>query len=169
MTTRRRPSIEAPRRPSVFDEVVAGAVATGPGAEPAAPPEPAPAPAVEPEDEPAEAQDADADAPAEDGPAVSPAPQAPRPRRPRSRLPLPAALANAGATKPLQAKLPLQVHWDFKVATFAQGRDMSDAVEALISIYTEDPATAERLIKRAEEQGVTLGELLHDALRATAR
>jgi hypothetical protein len=150
----------APAADSVLGELMTDALK---GA--AAPPATETAPAAAPE--PAADDERPAAAEADDAP---PAPRAPRQaaprRRRRERLSMPPTRAGAEATVPLQAKIPGQVHWDFKIATLAQGSNMTRAATALITVYNEDPGLVEALIGLADDRDISLGELLHEALTA---
>ncbi|MCX5070849.1 hypothetical protein OOJ91_33935 [Micromonospora lupini] len=66
--------------------------------------------------------------------------------------------------KPLQVKMDPQQHWDLRSGTFMRGRDMSSVVSALVSAFNADPDLWLALIDRANEDRVSLGEVLAPAL-----
>jgi hypothetical protein len=71
--------------------------------------------------------------------------------------------------KPLQVYLPPGEHWAFKQQTFARGVDMSRVNQALITIFNAHPDEVLALMELADDQRVTLGELLGPALKAAAQ
>lgn len=78
-------------------------------------------------------------------------------------LPMPERL-DTGTTKPLNVRVPGHVHFQMKLTTTALGLDMQDVVGSLVTLFTHDAELVARLMRQAADEGVTLGELLHEAM-----
>lgn len=78
-------------------------------------------------------------------------------------LPIPGSL-DGGTTKPLNVRVPASVHFQMKLTAVALGLDMQEVVGALVTVFVHDPELFARLNARADEEGITFGELVHDAL-----
>ena len=86
------------------------------------------------------------------------------------------AAATPGMPEPppgyVTSKKPLQVyvqggdHWNLKFGALVRGTDMSTVVSALVSAVNHDPDSWVALIERAQEERLSLGELLEPALAA---
>jgi hypothetical protein len=71
-------------------------------------------------------------------------------------------------TRPLNVRVPVEFHYQVKVASATMGIDIQEMMIALVTVVTEDPELLVRLIDMAETGRKTLGELIHPALLAVA-
>lgn len=135
-----------------------------------------------PEGPPAAVQPAQAEPEQADGPDApprrqtrrAPARRRPGPARRRRRAELgersPVLLGPTGpervATVAFQVKMPVQIHAEFKSVTHDLSTDMSRVVIELTKMFLEDPDLWAALVEAAVEEGVSLGELVAEPLRA---
>lgn len=85
-------------------------------------------------------------------------------RRPWA-MPMPDGYGGVRGAVPVQAFLPPQEHWDFKVATMLQTSDMSKTLLALIEAYLRAPDQWSALFARFAAAAGTDDELLDGVLR----
>lgn len=110
--------------------------------------------------------------PAQAEPEQADGPDAPPRRRRRAELGerSPVLLGPTGpervATVAFQVKMPVQIHAEFKSVTHDLSTDMSRVVIELTKMFLEDPDLWAALVEAAVEEGVSLGELVAEPLRA---
>jgi hypothetical protein len=78
--------------------------------------------------------------------------------------PVPAHIAKSDASATLNVRIPAGMHWQLKMATTALETNMSEVVIHLLPVFLRDPESVMKMAARAQQHGITLGDLIHAEL-----